>query len=724
MEGKLIIPIEADISQFKAAFAEANKIVSDFNAQLGRTGSTSNLFSDNSIGVLITRINELETQLVKLKKQFDDLKTSGTNSLNSIASASTKANNAAPNKNNQISDPAAKAKQSLTALSLVAQDLPFGFIAIQNNLPNLLQYFGELRTQAKESGGSLKYLKEALIGTAGVYLAFSITTALITKAVKEYGSLGNAIDVLFGKNSALVRSQNEYNKSLKESQSDLGGEIAELTLLSKIISSNTATRTEKLNAVALANKIQPELLTGIVQENALTADSTNLIVQNAKARIEYLKLKGQESAINKALDKTYEDGLITQDELTKAIEKRTIAQRTLDKIGRIPESDRTSIQKSIFTEAERVIGQYEIAVKKAREANQDVIDTQSEWYKKLEPILAKLGGFQKRTDDLSRILAEYRKQLKEGTKENNDFYYSLVQIENYKPKEEKLTSIQRLTNLQNYANIILNVSKSEQERSKALESANKENYNFFESFKIGTTSIGVFKNALNSMAATLEEAIIQEDLYNKSVKNLIQPFDVLKMRQEERVKLLKEEKKLVGGFNYKLPEITPPNVKFNEILSFEIQLKAEKFFEDLEKTKKKLEETNNFLSDIFFRPLEDAFTQLFETGRFNIQQLGNAVVSSLKQTVSKILATGIIATLATLVTGGFGGPGGVTKGIKTVGGIIASSLGFSSGKVSAPDFGGMQGGGMQLAGEVVFVQRGSDLVGVINRTNGTINRVG
>ena len=39
------------------------------------------------------------------------------------------------------------------------------------------------------------------------------------------------------------------------------------------------------------------------------------------------------------------------------------------------------------------------------------------------------------------------------------------------------------------------------------------------------------------------------------------------------------------------------------------------------------------------------------------------------------------------------------------------------------NFGGLEGG-MQMRGQVVFVQRGSDLVGVLNRTNSTIGRIG
>ena len=45
---------------------------------------------------------------------------------------------------------AKKSRTALNSLSLVAQDLPFGFIGIQNNLPGVISSFGEL---TREAGG-------------------------------------------------------------------------------------------------------------------------------------------------------------------------------------------------------------------------------------------------------------------------------------------------------------------------------------------------------------------------------------------------------------------------------------------------------------------------------------------------------------------------------------------------------------------------------------------
>jgi len=121
----------------------------------------------------------------------------------------------------QIEDFSKKSRIALTNLSLVAQDLPFGFIGIQNNLPGVISSFGELTKEAGGVGGAFKQLSGALIGPAGLFLAFSVVTSAVTMLTLKYGSLGAALDALFTKqtkfNEVIVRaneSLKEYNKSI------------------------------------------------------------------------------------------------------------------------------------------------------------------------------------------------------------------------------------------------------------------------------------------------------------------------------------------------------------------------------------------------------------------------------------------------------------------------------------------------------------------------------
>jgi hypothetical protein len=141
-----------------------------------------------------------------------------------------------------------------------------------------------------------------------------------------------------------------------------------------------------------------------------------------------------------------------------------------------------------------------------------------------------------------------------------------------------------------------------------------------------------------------------------------------------------------------------------------------------------LQATYDLINNTFFSPISTLFEEFLDTGKFTFSEFGKAVLKAINQIVSKIIATGIVSLLFTIFSGGFSAAsGGAAGGFQKVLGLITSSLGFNIGKGGGggqPNLANLSGGGMQLAGEVVFMQRGSDLVGVLNRTNGTINRVG
>lgn len=151
----------------------------------------------------------------------------------------------------QIDDFSKKSRTALTSLSLVAQDLPFGFIGIQNNLPSVISSFGELTREAGGVGGALKQLGSSLIGPAGLFLAFSAVTAGVTYAIQQYGSLGKAIDVLVFSGKALSKEQQEIAKNIANEGTQA------LTLYSLYINLNDS-REKQVDIVKKLNQISPE----------------------------------------------------------------------------------------------------------------------------------------------------------------------------------------------------------------------------------------------------------------------------------------------------------------------------------------------------------------------------------------------------------------------------------------------------------------------------------
>ena len=227
----------------------------------------------------------------------------------------------------------AKASQnSLTALSLTLQDLPFGFIGIQNNLPGIIQGFGQMSMEAKNGASVMSQLKGALIGPAGIFLAFSAVTAIVTTLTMKYGGLGNAIDALFGKTNLLATAQVEYNKELAKGIGQSATESAEITILTKVLTDLSKPLKDRQAAYVELNKISPAVVAGIKLENISTAESVKIINENAKAIQKLLILKAQEAAISNILTTNAEKLAVLQIEEKKLQKDLTSGEAAYNKI--------------------------------------------------------------------------------------------------------------------------------------------------------------------------------------------------------------------------------------------------------------------------------------------------------------------------------------------------------------------------------------------------------
>ena len=226
---------------------------------------------------------------------------------------------------------AKKSRTALNSLSLVAQDLPFGFIGIQNNLPNVISSFGELQKEAGSVGGALKQLGSSLIGPAGLFLAFSAVTAAVTFAIQKYGSLGAAVTALVSDNAKLVQVQNALNKELATSIGNTAGETAKIQILVKTLNDMSKPMKERQDAYTALKKIAPEIAKGIDEENVLTKKNIDLVNANTSARIEYIKLRARENAILNIVNKNEEERIALEQQYPALLEKKQKAELAYNK---------------------------------------------------------------------------------------------------------------------------------------------------------------------------------------------------------------------------------------------------------------------------------------------------------------------------------------------------------------------------------------------------------
>jgi hypothetical protein len=147
MAEEIEIIIGADTTNLNAELTKSQNLLKQFEAALKKSTNAG------EINYLTGQVDKLKQSIALLSQQ----------QIKSVAGTN-------------------QAAQSLQNLSRIAQDAPFGFIGIANNINPLVESFGRLKAETGSTGGALKALVSGLSGPAGLGLAFGVVTAAITFA--------------------------------------------------------------------------------------------------------------------------------------------------------------------------------------------------------------------------------------------------------------------------------------------------------------------------------------------------------------------------------------------------------------------------------------------------------------------------------------------------------------------------------------------------------------
>jgi hypothetical protein len=723
----LILPIGADATQFKRSIKEVEDRIKELSSTIKNT--PFNLVSDKQkleLNALKETLVELQSDVINTGQAFDK------------NSASVK-----------------KAGKALTSLSLIAQDAPFGFIGIQNNLPALIQSFGELTTTSGGVKGALSQLGSALIGPAGLFLAFSAVTAAVTFAIKEYGSLSNAVKVLFGANSIAIKSQNEFNKALLDAAGGTGGQIAKINILVKTIQNENTSQKNRLAAYRELKRVNPDVVAGIDKQNLSTAKSIKLIGENAKAQLEFIKLQVKASAISKTLDDLESKRFDLNGKYVSARKQEINLEERLAAIDAKKGKGLTYQEKSLS--AQRITRAKELAENTAKvRAEISQLTTVTEgWYNQLEPTLIKISQISSATQDLTDDLKAQRDAEGKAAKELGKNKFALELDSQDLDAAFNLDKI--ISNVTKYGNVLLDTNKSIKDRKEALKELIAINPQVFSSLTLEKNGLIANKEIIEQYTRSLavlvkerefdarasqintqfrNEAIKKADDQKKADEDLAASIANLTTTQDQYgnstdkitakalafTKALGQQQDIAEAINKALNSIYGPGtaeendpVKRIEELSKRIKQAKDNF--------------ENTIRKGLQQPFDDFFSTLIETGKFSLDSFEGLFKDMLKRIAAQIVSAGIAKLISSILFP----PGatadalaGAAAGNAQTGGIIGALLSLFSGRraFNNVDFGGVNGGAMQMAGAVNLTLRGSDLVASINRTNTTINRVG
>ena len=184
---------------------------------------------------------------------------------------------------------------ALTNLGRVAQDAPFGFIGIQNNLNPLLESFQRLKSESGSTGGALKALAGSLMGPAGLGLALSVGSALLL----TFG------DRLFNTKKVTEETGNAYtglSEIISQSNKEAGKEIINTKYLFAAISNVNLSMNERITGIKQLRSEYPDLLANVTNEKMLAGDTaaaykllTVEIINNARAKVGLAKISELEA---------------------------------------------------------------------------------------------------------------------------------------------------------------------------------------------------------------------------------------------------------------------------------------------------------------------------------------------------------------------------------------------------------------------------------------------
>ena len=181
------------------------------------------------------------------------------------------------------------AGNALTNLGRVAQDVPFGFVGIQNNLNPLLESFQRLKTETGSTGGALKALAGSLMGAGGLGLALSVASS----AFLLFG------DKLFdtGKKAEATK------KAFDDITAGIAKDASTITQLVEKYKDSNLTLGQRKTILDQLNKVSPEYFAGLDKEGTTYDQLTKASDAYIKSLTKQVQLKVLQAQYEKNIDK-------------------------------------------------------------------------------------------------------------------------------------------------------------------------------------------------------------------------------------------------------------------------------------------------------------------------------------------------------------------------------------------------------------------------------------
>jgi hypothetical protein len=276
-------------------------------------------------------IKGFSTALKQGERELSGFSTKVNSELNKTAAAAAAASAKLGGSVAQGTDRAAFA---LTNLGRVAQDAPFGFIGIQNNLNPLLESFQRLKAETGTTGGALKALGQSLIGPAGLGLALSVVGAGILFYQEYQRKANKETKVAVDANKELADSILSIDDVRNKGLANASKEISSFETLYKSTQNANVPLKEKLKIAKELIDRYPKYLDGFTAEEIIAGKAASQYERLTNA----ILAKGYAQAAEENRQKLINQQLQARVDITKEQNELTKNQANLDKRTRQKEA--------------------------------------------------------------------------------------------------------------------------------------------------------------------------------------------------------------------------------------------------------------------------------------------------------------------------------------------------------------------------------------------------
>lgn len=258
-----------------------------------------------------------EIKIVASAVGFDQVNKALDSTAKTLSQTSEAASKAGKALNTELKTGSSQASQSITNLSRVLQDAPFGFIGIANNINPLIESFSRLKDESGSVGGAIKSLVGGLAGGGGLGIAFAAITSAIT-----FAQIG--LSMWSRGSEKAKKSSEDFSEQLENTKESLKAVTAELQNFI-----NVADSAARLNDINIKARFDDKGTQDVLTRQAKFITISEQLVAAEKAL---------EIAQQNRLNLTQEEGQSEKDYQDAVKTSADVVKKAIDEVARLTQA--------------------------------------------------------------------------------------------------------------------------------------------------------------------------------------------------------------------------------------------------------------------------------------------------------------------------------------------------------------------------------------------------